>query len=346
MPKCSKCGKKFSTLQALNDHFRSVHPNEKFVAPKQASSARTLITIVIIVIIVMGSLVGFLIYNQIKNPTSTTTVTGCADCNGQTVPLALYQNLTGISPTILNQVGAGSGVTKLTAITSGNGSMTNNGKPEVLYIGGDYCPYCAAERWALVVALAQFGNFTGLSLMQSSSEDVYPYTATFTFANMTYTSPYISFVAVEHYTNVSGVAYQPLTSSEQSVWSQYDSGGSIPFLNIDNKYTNGNTGSQYEPYVLHVGQLAGQAGYYNAPYNWTYIGTQLTNTSNMISKSVLGSANNLISTICSVITQSGQTAPSVCSQSFAKLPLAIIPGVSEGSPVLSVASASKLELLF
>ncbi|MDG6922766.1 MAG: DUF929 family protein [Nitrososphaerota archaeon] len=345
MPKCSKCGKKFSTLQALNDHFRSVHPSEKFVAPKQASSARTLITIVVIVIIVMGSLVGFLIYNQIKNPTSSTTVTSCPNCNGQPVPQALYQNLTKISPTILNAVGAGSGVTKLSAITNGNGSMTNNGKPEVLYIGGEFCPFCAAERWAMVIALAQFGNFSGLELMQSSSTDSYPSTATFTFANASYTSQYISFVAVEHYTNVSNAfVYQPVTASEQSVWTQYDSSGSIPFLDINNQYTNGGSGSQNSPGYLHVGQNPNN--YNAAPYNWTYIGTQLTNTSNLISKSVLGSANNLISTICSVITNSGQSPPSVCSQSFAKLPLAIMPGISEGSPILSVAPSSKLELPF
>lgn len=345
MPKCSKCGKKFSSLQALNDHFRSVHPNERFVAPKQASSARTLITIIIIVIIVMGSLVGFLIYNQSRNTSTTSTTTTynvCTTCIDQPVPTGLYQNLTGISPATLSQIGAGSGVTKLSTITNGNGSMTNNGKPEVLYIGGEYCPYCAAERWSLIVALSQFGSFSGLSLMLSSSSDVYPSTATFTFANATYTSQYISLVAVEHYGTEAGVVDQPLTTSEQNVWSQYDSHGSIPFVDIYNMYTTGASGSQYQPFVLHVnGSLTNQ---YSAPYNWTQIGTQLTNTTSPISRSILGSANNLISVICSVITLSGQTPPSVCSQSFAKLPLTIMPGISEGSPLLATGMPSRFEL--
>ena len=64
MSKCPKCGKKFGSIQALNDHFRSIHPNEKFVAPKQPSSARTLIVIIVIVILVVGGLVGYLIYVQ------------------------------------------------------------------------------------------------------------------------------------------------------------------------------------------------------------------------------------------------------------------------------------------
>src|SRR5205823_15010475 len=44
-----------------------------------------------------------------------------------------------------------------------------SGKPEVLYIGAEYCPFCAAERWSLVYALARFGTFKGLLLSTSSS---------------------------------------------------------------------------------------------------------------------------------------------------------------------------------
>ena len=40
--------------------------------------------------------------------------------------------------------------------------LTSGGKPEMLYIGAEYCPYCAAERWAMIVALSRFGTFSGL----------------------------------------------------------------------------------------------------------------------------------------------------------------------------------------
>src|SRR5581483_1419549 len=39
-----------------------------------------------------------------------------------------------------------------------------NGRPEVLYIGAEYCPYCASERWSLIAALSRFGSFSGLEL--------------------------------------------------------------------------------------------------------------------------------------------------------------------------------------
>lgn len=35
-----------------------------------------------------------------------------------------------------------------------------NGKPAVVYITAEFCPYCAIERWGLVIALMRFGNFT------------------------------------------------------------------------------------------------------------------------------------------------------------------------------------------
>src|SRR5580700_9849016 len=75
--------------------------------------------------------------------------------------------------------------------------LTGNGKPEVLFIGSEYCPYCAAQRWAMVNAFSRFGTFTGLTTIHSSSSDSYPNTPTLTFYGSTYTSKYISFTSVE-----------------------------------------------------------------------------------------------------------------------------------------------------
>ncbi|MBV8714829.1 MAG: DUF929 family protein [Chloroflexi bacterium] len=36
-------------------------------------------------------------------------------------------------------------------------------------MGVEACPFCAVERWALVLALSQFGHFDHLSLSQSAS---------------------------------------------------------------------------------------------------------------------------------------------------------------------------------
>ncbi|MHB1867977.1 MAG: DUF929 family protein [Nitrososphaerales archaeon] len=325
MPKCPKCGKKFSTLQALNDHFRSIHPNEKFAPPKQVTSARTLIVIIVIVIIVMGSLVGYLIYVQL-NTSTTTTTPPCNNCIGQAIPSALLQNLTGVSSSTLSTIGSGQGVTKPTAI-SGT-PLTNNGKPEVLYIGAEFCPYCAAERWAMIVALSKFGTFSNLSLMLSSATDIYPDTSTFSFVNSSYASPYLSFVSVE-YEDRNQKPLQTITSAESALQNQYDSGGSIPFVDIGNSYSV--VGSQFQPYALRVGDNPNGL---TAPYNWTQIGSQIGNTSSVIAQSIDGSANSLISAICSI---TGGNPSSVCTQSYAKISLAISPlSGPQASPIISV----------
>ena len=38
--------------------------------------------------------------------------------------------------------------------------LTQDSKPEMLYIGAEFCPYCAALRWSMAVALSRFGSFT------------------------------------------------------------------------------------------------------------------------------------------------------------------------------------------
>ena len=112
----------------------------------------------------------------------------------------------------LAQVGAGS----VTTPPAGSPAtpLTSGGKPEMLYIGAEYCPYCAFERWGMIVALSRFGSFSGLRTMHSSSTDVYPNTPTWTFYKSSYTSKYLTFTPVEETTNVpdgSG-GYMPLQS--------------------------------------------------------------------------------------------------------------------------------------
>ena len=85
----------------------------------------------------------------------------------------------------------------------GSGSILRgaDGKPEITYVGAEYCPYSAAERWALAVALSRFGTFSHLSGTHSSSTDVYPNTQTLSFYGSSYSSPYVDFQAVEEATN-------------------------------------------------------------------------------------------------------------------------------------------------
>jgi len=108
------------------------------------------------------------------------------------------------------------------------------GKPTVVYIGGEYCPYCAVERWALIMALLRFGNFTNLHYTASAPNDVgvgdY---ATLTFVGSSYSSQYISFRPYEAFDR-SGGALQTVPSNYSSVWTGH--GGGIPFVDFGNAY--------------------------------------------------------------------------------------------------------------
>jgi hypothetical protein len=83
----------------------------------------------------------------------------------------VQQQVTSVPLATFNQVGAGT-ATGLQAVT-GQPALTADGKPEVLYMGGEYCPFCAAERWALAAAVSRFGTLSGLSLIHSSPSDAY-----------------------------------------------------------------------------------------------------------------------------------------------------------------------------
>ena len=310
MPKCTKCGKKFQTLSALNDHYRAVHPNEKFVAPK-TSSSRNLLVGLVIVIIVFGALVGVLIY---YSSTSTTTDNSGANSPlGKPINSTLYDQLTGVSTSTLAAVGTGSAITQGLQKPTGS-PLTLNGKPEFLYIGADYCPYCAIERWAMAVALSKFGTLSGMSYMISAPDDLN--ITTLSFSNVTYSSNYIAFQAYETQDRARN-NFQTPSQAAQSVFSQYDSGGSIPFIDIDNQYVF--VGAQYAL------PSTGGAGIFNK-LNWTQIGSQLNNPSTDMAKAVDGSANYLISMICKV---DGNQPSTICGQSFSSINVALVPPISQ-----------------
>jgi hypothetical protein len=50
-------------------------------------------------------------------------------------------------------------------------TQVRRGHPMTVFIGAQYCPYCASMRWPLVEPLNRNGSFTGLR--QVSSKDGY-----------------------------------------------------------------------------------------------------------------------------------------------------------------------------
>jgi Domain of unknown function (DUF929) len=163
--------------------------------------------------------------------------------------------------------------------------LTSNGKPEMLYIGATYCPYCGATRWGMAVALSRFGKFGPLKGIHSSSSDIYPNTPTLSFLHQQYTSKYLTFTPVEN-EGEQHQQLQALTKSQQALWVKYDTtNGSqgYPFIDFGNKTVL--TGPMFSPQVLHG-------------LTWAQVASRLKNPTDPVTSNITASANYFTAAIC------------------------------------------------
>ncbi len=212
----------------------------------------------------------------------------------QPVASDLVKQVTSVPASVQATVGTGS-VTNFPAKLTGAPPLTADGKPLVLYMGAEYCPYCAAERWSIVQALSKFGTFTGLKTTHSSSTDVFPSTQTFTFVDAKYTSDYLTFQSVETQGNeLSGSGYPTLqtpTAEQARIAQTYGSppyapqqlSQSIPFIVFGNQFVV--SGATYSPQVLQ-GLSAEE------------IAKALKDPTSDVAKGSVGAANVLTAVLC------------------------------------------------
>jgi hypothetical protein len=125
--------------------------------------------------------------------------------------------------------------------------MRRDFKPILLFIGAQYCPFCGAERWAIVKALGRFGTWSNLSRGDSSSgQDGFDTVPTFDLLHAGYDSSYIAFDHKDVADNA-GNNLESLSSQEQTLFNKYDPSGSIPLVYVDGYAM---TGSGFSPAEL------------------------------------------------------------------------------------------------
>ena len=245
----------------------------------------------------------------------------------QPAPTSLTGPITSVPTATFNAVGAGAGAASPTFLNvlKSQPLIKTNGKPTMFYVGAEYCPYCAATRWALVVALSRFGTFTGLQQTKSSAYDVYPSTNTLSFYKSTFSSPYLAFNTTEETTNECAVAitngqctqYVPLetpTKAVQALVNKFDNppyvssnqANGIPFVYLSNFVQ---AGTAYLPSVI-----AGQT--------WSQIAAAIQNPGTTVGKTILGTANIYSAAICKM---TGGKPGSVCTSSGVKAAEAVLP---------------------
>jgi Domain of unknown function (DUF929) len=254
-------------------------------AERRAESRRRLFITGGSVLAVLAVVLVLIIARGIHSGTSTPSAGSPA---GTVLPASVAKDVTSVPASTLDTVGKGA-IPSMTATPAKllNGTpLTSNGKPEMLYIGAEFCPYCAAMRWSMAIALSRFGTLSPLHGIHSATTvpgggtEAYPHTATLTFYNSSYTSPYLSFVPVEN-EKIDHSALQAPTAQEQALWTKYNP-NSYPFIDVGNKYM---FTVIYNPQVL-------------AGKSWSQIAAALKDPSSPIAKSVDGAANYLTAAIC------------------------------------------------
>jgi Domain of unknown function (DUF929) len=195
------------------------------------------------------------------------------------------------------------------AVIRGGPALTVHGRPAVVWVGTLYNPASAAQRWALVIALARFGKFDKLYATSSSTAEVFPGTVTFSLYGSVYKSSEVSLAAVEEYGNESS-NYAPagferlqtpntteaaaMKSYDRSPWAEQ---GIFPFVDVANRIVV--SGSDFSP-----GLLSG--------LTMQQIATDLLDPSLPVTQAVLGEANQITAAICAA---RGGAPRGVCSTS-------------------------------
>jgi hypothetical protein len=285
-------------------------------AERRAEQRRRILIASGSIIAVIAVVVAFIVVKANTKPSSGNSSNGPTGAALSSV----VSKVTSVPASTLDTVGKGSFTGKIQPV-SGAAPLTANGKPEMLYMGAEYCPYCAAERWAMVVALSRFGTFSGLSTVHSASvsgsgsSEPFPNTPTFTFHGSTYTSKYLTFTPVEMETNnpdKSTGGYTTLekpTSAQDALLTKYDAPpyvsagnqGAIPFIYFGGKYLS--VGASYDPQVL-------------KGLTWDKIASELSNPNSAVAKAINGTANYMTAAICKM---TGNQPASACTATVQSL---------------------------
>jgi uncharacterized protein DUF929 len=209
-------------------------------------------------------------------------------------PQFVVSQVTTVPAAVLARVRGGGTVTPLQTVKAPGPVLSIAGKPAIVFVSEESCPYCAAERWPLAVALSHFGTWDHLGATRSSATDVFPGTATLSFRTASYRSSHLLLRTTE-LTDNRGHRLQPLTPLDTTLIHGYDvppyvnsadQSGAVPFLDIGNRYIL--AGAQYNPQIL-------------AGLSQAQIASQLRHPASPVAKAIDGSAGVIIAAINNVL---------------------------------------------
>jgi hypothetical protein len=227
----------------------------------------------------------------------------------QTAPAGLVQAVTTIPAKVFDLVGDPSEpvITGAPVVVHDTAPLTAGGLPAVVWVGALFCPGCAAQRWALVIALGRFGTFDKLYTTMSAASDAFPDTPTFSLEGAEYHSGTVTLSAVEEYGSVASryapAGFEPLghvsaiqaatlKSYDRAPWGKPEV---LPFLDVANQMII--SGWSFSPGILNGLTMQQIAKDLKDPYD-------------AVAQALLGTANQITAAIC--VATGGHPAK-VCS---------------------------------
>ena len=201
-------------------------------ARRERQRRQVIAAVVAVVVVIAAVVIGAVVANR---PQTSASAGGASASAGTALA-----TLVALPPATLDAAGAPNPNQAPTKLDGGT-ALTQDGKPKVLYVGAEYCPFCAMERWPLIAALSRFGTFTGLTPTTSSPDDVHPSTPTWTFKGAKYASDVLAFEAVET-ADRDKKPLQPLEGANATLFQKFNPNGGIPWITYGGTHaTNGAT---------------------------------------------------------------------------------------------------------
>jgi thiol-disulfide isomerase/thioredoxin len=263
--------------------------------------------VVLILVIVIVLLVVKISRASAPTPTATSVATA---------PAAVVHAAVTVPELAFDTVGAPAAAGPDPTVLTGQPPLTLHRRPAVVYVGAEFCPYCAAERWALVVALGRFGTFSQLGATVSSSNQVFAELPSFSFLGSAYRSRDISFSATEEYgaalATTAPAGFPPLQTPPalaRDLMRRYGSdpasgsgagvgaGATLPFVDIGNRVLIEGAAIGFSPGTLQGLSMA-------------QVAADLSDPTTPVAEAVLGAANEITAAVC---TTTGGKPGSVCS---------------------------------
>lgn len=251
-------------------------------ARKERQQKQLITAAVAVVVVIIAVVIGLAIASQPDKPAAS------ANPGADTA----ISKLSAIPASAFDAAGKPTQPNAIPQKLDGGKVLKSGDKPEVLYVGAEYCPYCATERWSLVAALERFGDFSGLTTTRSADND--GNIPTVSFKGAKYTSDYLSFRAVETQDR-NGKQLEQMPSDIEQLFSKYDSppyvqgqGGSIPWTFYGTHQTVG-SGVPVQSFVNLTDDTA-----------WTKIVDEMVTGKGDLGEPIMANANAITAQICTL----------------------------------------------